>query len=69
MLVHSEKLNPCKCGSTKKPDLDSDDMVPCWAVDCYDCKQSRHGKNWSMREAVNEWNKHNSEIKSVSTSH
>lgn len=25
MFIHSEVLNPCKCGSRKKPDLDSDD--------------------------------------------
>lgn len=59
MLIHSEKLNPCKCGSKKTPDLDSDDMVPCWAVQCYDCGQSQHGSNWTMHEAVDKWNKEN----------
>lgn len=50
MFHHSENLNPCKCGSTKTPTLDSDDMFPCWAVDCYDCGQSQHGKNWDLME-------------------
>ncbi len=59
MLVHSEKLNPCKCGSSKQPDLDSDDMIPCWAVNCYDCGQMQHGKNWAMQEAIDKWNKEN----------
>lgn len=59
MLVHSEKLNPCKCGSKKTPDLDSDDMVPSWAVTCYDCGQSQHGNNWTMRGAINKWNNEN----------
>lgn len=59
MLIHSETLNPCKCGSKKKPDLDSDDMVPCWAVQCLDCGQLRHDKNWSMHGAVKIWNENN----------
>lgn len=59
MLVHSEKLNPCKCGSATQPDLDSDDMIPCWAVNCYACGQMQHGTNWTMREAVAKWNKEN----------
>lgn len=59
MLIHNEKLNPCKCGSDKNPDLDSDDMVPCWAVQCYDCGQSQHGKYWDMKGAVNKWNEEN----------
>jgi hypothetical protein len=59
MLIHSEKLNPCKCGSNKIPDLDSDDMVPCWAVQCYDCGQFQHGDNWTMNGAVKKWNKEN----------
>jgi hypothetical protein len=59
MLVHSEKLNPCKCGSKKKPDLDSDDMVPCWAVRCYDCRQLVHDKDWTMSGAVEAWNNAN----------
>ena len=61
MLVHSEKIkiNPCKCGSKKKPDIDSDDMVPCWAVQCYDCRQFVHDSNWTMSGAIREWNKAN----------
>lgn len=59
MFVHSEKLNPCKCGSSKKPDLDSDDMVPSWGVKCYDCGQFQSGPNWTMKGAVIEWNKQN----------
>ena len=56
MFVHSETLNPCKCGSTKKPDLDSDDMVPCWGVNCYTCGQFQHGPHWDMDGAVKAWN-------------
>lgn len=59
MMIHSEKLNPCKCGSKKTPDLDSDDMVPCWGVRCYDCGQFQHDKNWTMTGAVKTWNKEN----------
>lgn len=59
MLVHSEKLNPCKCGSAKQPDLDSDDMVPSWAVNCYDCGQMQHGKHWDYSGAVKKWNEEN----------
>lgn len=59
MLIHAEKLNPCKCGSTKKLDFDSDDMVPCWMVRCFDCGQSAHGPNWKMNEAIVAWNKAN----------
>lgn len=59
MLIHSEKLNPCKCGSKKKPDLDSDDMVPSWIAQCYDCGQKQYGKNWTFGEAVYKWNKEN----------
>lgn len=59
MFTDLNKINPCKCGTTKKPDCDSDDMVPCWAVQCYDCKQFRHGKNWTISEAITEWNKNN----------
>lgn len=37
-------INPCKCGSVKEPNLDNDDMIPCpcWAIQCYDCKQFVH---------------------------
>ncbi len=59
MLVHSEKLNPCTCGSNKTPDLDSDDMVPCWAVKCFDCGKFIHDENWTMSGAVRDWNKAN----------
>lgn len=59
MLHHSEKLNPCRCGSHKTPDLDSDDMFPCLAINCYDCGQSQHGINWSMKGAVEKWNEEN----------
>ena len=55
-LVHSEKINPCSCGSTNKPDLDSDDMIPCWAVQCYDCGQFQSSPNWSLQGAVEKWN-------------
>lgn len=65
MFIHHEKLNPCKCGSKKKPDLDSDDMVPCWGVTCFDCGQFAHARDWSMRGAVEAWNKANP-IKEVS---
>lgn len=59
MFVHSEKLNPCKCGSKKTPDLDSDDVVPCWGVKCYDCGQFQNSSNWSMAGAVKVWNLEN----------
>jgi hypothetical protein len=59
MLVHSEVINPCKCGTKQKPNLDSDDMVPCWAVQCYKCGQFQNASNWSMQGAVNTWNKAN----------
>jgi hypothetical protein len=59
MLVHSETLNPCKCGSKKKPDLDSDDMVPCWAVHCHDCHQMQYGQDWTFNGAVKKWNAEN----------
>lgn len=63
-LVHSEKINPCKCGSKKEPNFDSDDMVPCWAVQCYDCGQFVHDSHhWSASGAVSEWNKANPIIK------
>lgn len=56
MFIHTEKLNPCKCGSKRKPTLDSDDMIPCWTVQCYKCGQSQHDSNWSMHGAVSAWN-------------
>ncbi len=59
MLIHSEILNPCKCGSKTKPDLDSDDMIPSWAVQCYDCGQYQSHPNNTMRGAVIVWNKEN----------
>lgn len=65
MHTHSEMINPCKCGTIEKPDLDSDDMVPCWAVKCYECGQSQNDSNWTKIGAVNKWNKENP-IKSTS---
>lgn len=59
MLVHSYKLNTCKCGSNKIPILDSDDMIPCWGVSCSDCNQFQHGKYWDADGAVEKWNKEN----------
>lgn len=59
MLVHSRVLNPCKCGSKKKPNLDSDDMIPCWAVECFDCGQFQHATNWDIDGAVLVWNEKN----------
>lgn len=58
MFIHSEHLNPCKCGSKKKLILDSDDMLPCWAVECLDCKQFEYG-NWSFNGAIKAWNNAN----------
>ncbi len=59
MLIHSEKLNPCKCGSKKVPILDSDDFVPCWDVSCQDCGQRQWRDDWSMVGAVRVWNEVN----------
>ena len=59
MLVHSHTLNPCKCGSTRKPNLDSDDMIPCWGVECFDCGQFQHTADWSIDGAVSKWNREN----------
>lgn len=64
-LVHSEPLNPCKCGSKKQPDLDSDDMVPSWMVQCFDCGQKQHANNWNMVGAINKWNKENPLVKNI----
>lgn len=55
----SEPLNPCKCGSTKAPHCDSDDMIPCWGVVCFDCNQFQHGPGWDYEGAVNKWNHEN----------
>lgn len=54
-------INKCNCGSTNKPQADSDDMVPCWIIECPDCGQKRHSPNgnWSYNNALREWNKHN----------
>ena len=56
-----KNLNPCKCGSKKHPNTDSDDMVPCWIAECPDCNQQQHSEdsNWSYWAAVNKWNKEN----------
>ena len=59
MLIHSETLNPCSCGSKKTPDLDSDDMVPSWAVQCLDCGKFVHDEKWTMQGAVRKWNEEN----------
>lgn len=59
MFVHSEILNQCKCGSKKIPDLDSDDMFPCWIVQCYDCGQKCHDNRFSLDGAVKKWNEEN----------
>jgi len=59
MFHHSEKLNPCKCGSKKRPDLDSDDLVPCWSVFCHDCKKNIHDQNYTMGGAIKKWNEEN----------
>ncbi|MDP3561742.1 MAG: hypothetical protein Q8R83_06165 [Legionellaceae bacterium] len=39
--------------------MDSDDMVPCWGVKCYACKQFQHDDSWSMGGAVKAWNNAN----------
>ena len=59
MFIHSEKLNPCKCGSQKQPILDSDDFVPCWDVSCRDCGQRQNSDSWSKNGAVSKWNEEN----------
>tara|TARA_R110000796_G_scaffold146955_1_gene263681 strand:- start:1594 stop:1773 length:180 start_codon:yes stop_codon:yes gene_type:complete len=55
------EINPCKCGSKDAPEIDSDDMIPCWMVICLDCNQSQHSEatNWSYNGAINKWNKEN----------
>ena len=57
--MYSYKLNPCGCGSTQTPDLDSDDMVPSWGVRCPDCSQFQHGRDWGIEQAVEKWNQEN----------
>ena len=57
--MKDELLNPCKCGSKKSPNIDSDDMVPCWGVSCYSCKQFQHGESWTYNGAVRKWNDEN----------
>jgi len=66
MFIHSEKLNPCKCGSKNTPVLDSDDtvldnddMASCWMVECYECGQIQYSDHWTLEGAVNKWNKEN----------
>lgn len=59
MFIHSEKLNQCKCGSKKRPDLDSDDMFPCWIVQYYGCGQKCHDDRFSFDGAIIKWNKEN----------
>lgn len=55
------EINPCKCGSKKKPVADSDDMIPCWIITCIDCNQQQHSENsnWSYGNALKKWNKEN----------
>jgi len=62
-MSYELKMNPCKCGSKKEPNLDSDDMVPCWMVTCLDCGKSHHATygKWTAIKAVEEWNKNNPE--------
>lgn len=55
----NSELNKCKCGSDKEPCLDSDDMVPSWIAQCFDCKQEQHGSDWSREAAIKKWNKEN----------
>jgi hypothetical protein len=59
MLIHNYTINPCKCGSKKIPVLDSDDMIPTWAVKCYECQQLQYNDWNSAASAVNKWNKEN----------
>lgn len=56
MFVHDYKLNPCKCGFSNKPTLDSDVMIPCWAVECTACHQFQHDENWTLNGAIKVWN-------------
>lgn len=60
-MSKEKELNMCKCGSDKYPNIDSDDMIPCWMVTCWDCDQKAHaqGSSWTYFGAVNEWNKNN----------
>jgi hypothetical protein len=60
-FIHNYELNPCKCGTKQKPDLDSDDMFPCWMVQCFKCNQKCHSDDdqWTLPKAVNKWNKEN----------
>jgi hypothetical protein len=55
------EINPCKCGSKNTPDLNSDDMIPCWMVKCLECKQSHHSESskWTRTGAIVKWNKEN----------
>jgi hypothetical protein len=55
----AQQINPCKCGSKKKPDLDRLAVWTCWAVQCYDCKQFVHDSNWTMTGALKAWNNAN----------
>ena len=43
----------------KQPDLDSDYMIPCWGVRCYDCGQFQYSSDWSYSGAVKTWNNNN----------
>lgn len=61
MSLEKKELNPCKCGSEKYPNIDSDDMFPCWMVNCEECKQIAHSdtREWTYCGAVNAWNSAN----------
>ena len=67
MFVHNQELNPCKCGSKEKPDLDSDDMVPTWNVYCPVCGQTQNAENWSLEGACVVWNRENPTIRTAQT--
>lgn len=56
-----KNLNPCKCGTDKHPDTDSDDMIPCWQAYCTFCGQRQNSEtnNWTYWGAVNKWNEEN----------
>lgn len=59
--MSDKDLNPCKCGATTPPTINSDDMVLCWLVECKNCKQKQHSETseWTYWNAINKWNKEN----------
>jgi hypothetical protein len=60
-MENERKINSCRCGSKKTPIADSDDMIPCWIIECLDCNQKQHSENsnWSFYNALVKWNKEN----------